>query len=319
MATITDLTNTTWYIPAGWSATAGCGIFNVNYSKYEEGFNSTDDFIVLGIGHGKNGSAYDDLIQMVSESSGNYGVNNSRTFTLTFTGGTDVTNPSLISWLDANGECQNPPVTTVTIEYNGETIANIEGGQTATLNCAGKKMSTDISITAPEIAEANLQEKTITENGEVTPDEGYDGFSKVNVNVPIPDGYIDPEGNKEITENGTHDISEFESVTINIPIPVVEVYDGMVTYVGNVNLINFTIEGIEYQAEEGMTWEEWVDSEYNTENYLVDAGGGIINNGDYSKYVADASGNFVNTAGDNSDDVIIGGHAYSMKLNGNPA
>lgn len=32
---------------------------------------------------------------------------------------------------------------------------------------------------------------------------------------------------------------------------------------GGGNLITFTIEGTEYQAEEGMTWEEWVDSEYN--------------------------------------------------------
>lgn len=31
-----------------------------------------------------------------------------------------------------------------------------------------------------------------------------------------------------------------------------------------VNAITFTIGGTEYQAEEGMTWGEWVDSEYNT-------------------------------------------------------
>lgn len=31
----------------------------------------------------------------------------------------------------------------------------------------------------------------------------------------------------------------------------------------SVNLITFTIDGTEYQAEEGMTWGEWVDSEYN--------------------------------------------------------
>lgn len=30
------------------------------------------------------------------------------------------------------------------------------------------------------------------------------------------------------------------------------------------NLITFTIDDTEYQAEEGMTWGEWVDSEYNT-------------------------------------------------------
>lgn len=30
------------------------------------------------------------------------------------------------------------------------------------------------------------------------------------------------------------------------------------------NLITFTINEFEYQAEEEMTWEEWVNSEYNT-------------------------------------------------------
>jgi hypothetical protein len=32
---------------------------------------------------------------------------------------------------------------------------------------------------------------------------------------------------------------------------------------GGGSLITFTIGGAEYQAEEGMTWGEWVDSEYN--------------------------------------------------------
>ena len=29
-------------------------------------------------------------------------------------------------------------------------------------------------------------------------------------------------------------------------------------------IITFTVEGTTYQAESGMTWEEWVESEYNT-------------------------------------------------------
>ena len=33
---------------------------------------------------------------------------------------------------------------------------------------------------------------------------------------------------------------------------------------GGVTLINFTIDGTTYQAEEGMTWQEWVNSSYNT-------------------------------------------------------
>ena len=29
-------------------------------------------------------------------------------------------------------------------------------------------------------------------------------------------------------------------------------------------LISFTIAGTTYHAEEGMTWEQWVNSDYNT-------------------------------------------------------
>ena len=35
------------------------------------------------------------------------------------------------------------------------------------------------------------------------------------------------------------------------------------------NLISFTIAGTSYQAEEGMTWEQWVNSSYNTDGYII--------------------------------------------------
>lgn len=36
------------------------------------------------------------------------------------------------------------------------------------------------------------------------------------------------------------------------------------------DLINFTIGGTSYQAEEGMTWSEWTNSSYNTDGYYHD-------------------------------------------------
>lgn len=38
----------------------------------------------------------------------------------------------------------------------------------------------------------------------------------VNVNVPIPSGYIKPTGSKIITENGTHDVTQYASAVVNV-------------------------------------------------------------------------------------------------------
>ena len=36
-------------------------------------------------------------------------------------------------------------------------------------------------------------------------------------------------------------------------------------------LITFTIISTEYQAEEGMTWTEWCESDYNTVGYFINS------------------------------------------------
>lgn len=48
---------------------------------------------------------------------------------------------------------------------------------------------------------------------------------------------------------------------------------------GGGNLITFTIDGTEYQAEEGMTWVEWCNSDYNVNNYVYDEWGIYWDNG----------------------------------------
>jgi hypothetical protein len=56
----------------------------------------------------------------------------------------------------------------------------------------------------------------------------------------------------------------FSSVSINISTPF---YDGSCDIINP--LITFTIGNATYQAEEGMTWGEWVNTEYNTAGYFI--------------------------------------------------
>ena len=71
----------------------------------------------------------------------------------------------------------------------------------------------------PPIVLANLQEKEVTptkEKQEVVADKNYDGLSKVTVDK-IPDEYIIPTGNIEITKNGIYNVREKETANVNIP------------------------------------------------------------------------------------------------------
>ena len=68
--------------------------------------------------------------------------------------------------------------------------------------------------------------------------------------------------------------------------------------------ITFTVEGTTYKAYEGMTWEQWVDSEFNTEGYKI-LYSTIGINGSY----------FISTDGSNKvnyQDLIIKYTAYSI-------
>ncbi len=65
-------------------------------------------------------------------------------------------------------------------------------------------------------AEPAIEPLEVTENGTYDAPAGVDGYSPVTVNVPVPDGYIIPSGSKSITENGTHDVTEFAAVEVNV-------------------------------------------------------------------------------------------------------
>lgn len=77
----------------------------------------------------------------------------------------------------------------------------------------------------------NLQEKSVTPSKStqtIEPDDDHDGLSKVTVN-PIPSEYIVPSGTVSVTENGTHNVREAESVSVNVPAPEFKTQEKTVT------------------------------------------------------------------------------------------
>jgi len=96
----------------------------------------------------------------------------------------------------------------VTITQNGTVEVTPDSGK------ALSKVSATVNVMP------RLQEKTVTENGDVVADAGYDGLSKVIVNVPETETQ---EKTVEITENGTVEVTPDSgkalskvSVTVNV-------------------------------------------------------------------------------------------------------
>ncbi len=76
---------------------------------------------------------------------------------------------------------------------------------------------------------------------------------------------------------GTHEVTVKARASGYVDSPA----SNVVSYVVAVQqTIVFTIDGTTYYAEEGMTWGEWVESEYNTGGFYVSTDGKYIENGE---------------------------------------
>ena len=101
----TDLTGTTWHIPAGWTATAEYGIFKVS-GTYAYG-NTEYKFTSISIGKELEGiyiQAKENSICFKLESGKMTTVKSETSLTIKISGGTDTAKQKLIDWLNANGK-----------------------------------------------------------------------------------------------------------------------------------------------------------------------------------------------------------------------
>ena len=102
----------------------------------------------------------------------------------------------------------------------------------------------------------------------------------------------------ELTFNGV------QSVTYNGTDYTKLVVDG--TNYPQVIMISFTIDGTSYQAEEGMTWAEWVASSYNTGGFAIDSSGKYIVDSSNKRYLSTL--NHTELVGE----IITANESYSM-------
>lgn len=118
-----------------------------------------------------------------------------------------------------------------TVEYNGSVVATIENGNKATLPIKDLKMKSDIVITVPEATDSPLPIEVATE----------------------------AEMTALLTSGEVGGVYKYTGTT--------GTYENGALYVLENNLITFTIDGTSYEAEDGMTWGEWCNSEYNTSGF----------------------------------------------------
>lgn len=125
----------------------------------------------------------------------------------------------------------------VTVEYSGSVITTIPNGNTATLPVKDLKMKTDIVITVPEA------------------EGGTDSAIPIEVAT-------EAEMTALLESGEVGGVYKYTGTT--------GTYENGALYVleEGASLIIFTVAGTSYQAEEGMTWAEFIDSEYNPDtNY----------------------------------------------------
>jgi hypothetical protein len=105
----------------------------------------------------------------------------------------------------------------VSIKYKGSTIAEMSGVSTKTLKTSGTYCEGDIIVENTNPYEKAQTDNTVSEQADLISQIKTALQGKAAGGGAIPEGYIKPSGTLEIAENGTHDVTEYASVNVNVP------------------------------------------------------------------------------------------------------
>lgn len=165
-----------------------------------------------------------------------------------------------------------------------------------------------------------LPEEVIAELGwvglPITTDDGTEYFGLLfgSLNVELNEFTSLLYGETEVY-NGMWNKESDKIITINALLEEVKNGQSLLEFMqanankqGGATLISFTIDGTSYQAEDGMTWAQWVDSSYNTGGFM-NVGTWIGNQ--FGQSVAIQSGNFATDV--SPSDTIQEGTAYVLQ------
>ena len=171
-------------------------------------------------------------------------------------------------------------------------IIEFGGKKGIKLKTGGKLCESDISV------KPKLSDVLIAQNGKFLAEEGFAGFGEVTVEVPVPDGYVLPEGELSVTENGVFDVSAYKSVSVDIEISE--------PYVGGVSVgefLCFHVDGELCECEKGATWADFAESAYCLSSLGLSASENAVTVGTSVLYSHDTALT--------PDDVIADGGVYT--------
>lgn len=174
----------------------------------------------------------------------------------------------------------DPALTKVNIQSNDGTVtlANYSGIKSVAVTSTGAQLKGSTFVETYTYSGSKLFAGLSTSVNAIVPKYKPGDTIKITdyTTLYIVENIIIPEHHSSLTELFTNIAAVIREKTGDTASIVADDFPSVIRERLQVMLIRFTIDGTTYQAEEDMTWGEWVDSVYNTDGFVYVADMGNI-------------------------------------------